>query len=141
MSLTIEDLLQKIILPKKYFSNDFDISDKFRDEATAFLSYLDQCAGEEFNPEKQPLIKEQLESLRSDAKGNVKSILDIFDYFENADLKNAQDKFDELMQRIKDDIFISTIDDHVFVNMKDKTYPISPCHPWESILSCKGGRL
>nr|WP_300186175.1 hypothetical protein [uncultured Agathobaculum sp.] len=125
MSLTIEDLFQKIILPKKYFSNDFNISDKFREESTIFLTYLDQCTGEEFNPEKQPLIKEQLESLRSDAKGNVKSILDIFDYFENADLKNAQNKFDELLQRIENDIFISTIDDYVFINVKDNTYSTS----------------
>ena len=125
MSLTIEDLFQKIILSKKYFSNDFNISDKFREESMIFLSYLDQCAGEEFNPEKQQLIKEQLESLRSIAKGNIESILDIFDCIENADQKNAQDKFDALLLSIENDIFISTIEDYVFISVEDKTYRTS----------------
>ena len=125
MTLTIEELFQKIILPKKYFSNDFNISDKFGDEATAFLSYLDQCDASEFTCEKQPEMKKQLEYVRLAAKDNIESILDIFDCFENADLKNAQDKFDGLLQRIENDIFISTIDDYVFIKTKDNTYRTS----------------
>lgn len=131
MSLKIEELFQKISLPKKYFSNDFNILDKFGDEAMAFLSYLDQCVGEEFMPEKQPLIKEQLESLRSVAKANVDTILGILNCFENADLKSAQDKFDELLQRIENDIFISTIDDYVFIKVEDKMY-------WTSFRATRG---
>lgn len=122
MTLTIEELFQKIILPKKYFSADFNISDKFKDEATAFLSYLDQCDGGEFKPEKQPEIKKQLEHVRLAAKNNINSILTIFNCFENADLKSAQDKFDELLQRTENDLFISTVDDCVYINLDSKTY-------------------
>lgn len=38
MGLEIENLMRKIALPKRYFNNDFIISDKFREEMDSFVS-------------------------------------------------------------------------------------------------------
>ena len=47
MTLTIDGLLSEISLPKRYFSNEFVIAEKFGDESTTYLQLLDRCIGDE----------------------------------------------------------------------------------------------
>ncbi len=56
------------------------------------------------------------------AKLNIDSLLNILKHYQNADLKTAQEEFDILMSRIKDDIFISSIDDWVQITTKKRTF-------------------
>ena len=49
MSLKIEDVLQRLTLPKRYFDTDFVIYEKLKDEARTFISLLEQCDGKEFD--------------------------------------------------------------------------------------------
>ena len=43
-------------------------------------------------------------------------------HHENADPKAAQTAFDILMENMKDDLFIGTIDDWIKINLKDKFF-------------------
>ena len=43
MNLKIEDLMKKIGLPKRYFNNNFVISERFGEEKERFLSLIRQC--------------------------------------------------------------------------------------------------
>lgn len=121
MSLKIEELMRKISLPKKYFNNDFIFSDKFKEEANLFLSFLYQCDGREFDVEKAEKIRIKMSEICGIAKQNICSIIKILKYYQNADLKTAQEEFDILLSRIKDDIFISSIDDYVKITSKEQT--------------------
>ncbi len=122
MELKIENLMRKIALPKRYFNNNFIISDKLREETDTFVSLLRQCNGKEFNADQEEQIKQNLAEICDIVKLNIDSVLDIIKYYENADLKTAQEEFDILMSRMKDDIFISSIDDHVQITIKEQTF-------------------
>lgn len=125
MSLKIEDLFRKIKLPKKYFDNSFVISEKYSIEAQEFLDCLENCDGSEFAKEQQNFIYAKLTQAKDIIIQNIKSIQAIYSSFENADLKTAQEEFDLLMHRIKNDIFISTIDDFIKVNINGNSITIS----------------
>lgn len=118
----MEDLLRKISLPKRYFSNTFIISDKFKEETATFLSLLSQCTGEEFDAEQEAKIQQNIYTINNIAKLNIDSILKLFSYYENADLKSAQEEFDTLMNRMEDDVFISLIDDYVQVKTEKQIF-------------------
>ncbi len=122
MALKIEEMLRKITLPKRYFNNDFIISDKFREETDAFVSFLLQCNGEEFKNDEEAKIKHKMSEICDATKLNIDSLLNILKHYQSANLKNAQEEFDILMSRIKDDIFISSIDDHVQITTNEQTF-------------------
>ncbi|MDD2361756.1 MAG: hypothetical protein PHH84_02185 [Oscillospiraceae bacterium] len=122
MELKIDNLMRKIALPKRYFNNDFIISDKFREETDTFISLLHQCSCKEFNVDQEEKIKQNLAEICDIALLNISSVLNIINYYENADLKTAQEEFDILMSRIKDDIFISSIDDWVQITTKEQNF-------------------
>lgn len=58
MNLKIEDLMKKIGLPKRYFNNNFIISEKFSEEKENFLSLIRQCNGDEFDGDKKMQLEE-----------------------------------------------------------------------------------
>ncbi|MDD4591190.1 MAG: hypothetical protein PHG06_12315 [Parabacteroides sp.] len=122
VALKIEDLMREIALPKRYFNNDFIISDKFKEETDTFVSLLHQCNGEEFDADKQANIRQMTIDISDILKLNIASILKIFKHYENADLKTTQEEFDILMSRIKDDVFISSIEDQVQINTEKQTF-------------------
>lgn len=113
MCIEIEDLLREIHLPKMYFNNDFDISEKFKEEANRYLKLLRQIDGHEFEKEKQKIIQQEMNIILDDIEKNIKSISNIFWYYENANPKAAQEELDSMMDRMKDVMFIASIDDRV----------------------------
>ncbi|MEG1884380.1 MAG: hypothetical protein RR224_11790 [Clostridia bacterium] len=122
MALKFEELLRKIALPKRYFTNNFIIADQYKEEVDAFVALLSQCSGSEFNVDKQLVIAAKTATLCETVKQNIEHIINAISFFENADLKSAQEEFDTLLNSIKDDIFISTIDDWVRIPLGEKTY-------------------
>ena len=133
MSLRIEDLLQKLTLPKRYFNNDFVIYEKFKDEAETFVSMLGQCDGKEFDVNGVAAIDGRMPDILDMAQKNIGSLLKAVEYYENDDHKAAQEAFDGLMDRMKDDVFISSIDDFVQLDFDGKTY-------WPSFRITRGSR-
>lgn len=119
MNLKIEDLMKKIGLPKRYFNNNFVISEKFSEEKEKFLSLIRQCKGDEFDGDKKMQLEESISQIIKVADNLSNIILDIFAYYENADYKRTQELMDELMLQIEKDIFIGSIDDRVYINYND----------------------
>lgn len=113
MPLKIEDFLRTLTLPKHYFSEDFNITDKFKDEAYNFLTLLNELKDSDVielaNKDKEQEFQKQLIDIVDIVAKNIESIVTIFSNYEDSDLKAAQEEFDNLMIRIKDDIFIASI--------------------------------
>lgn len=122
MNLKIEDLMKKIALPKRYFNNNFIISEKFEEEKEKFLSLIRQCKGDEFEDDKKTQIEETISQVVHVADKISDMILEIFEHYENADYKRTQELMDGLMDQLKEDIFIGSIDDRVCVNCNGKNY-------------------
>lgn len=114
--------MKKIGLPKRYFNNNFIISEKFSEEKEKFLFLIKQCKGDEFDGDKKKQLEESVSQIIEVADNISNIILDIFDYYENADYKRTQELMDELMLQIEKDIFIGSIDDHVCINCNGDNY-------------------
>lgn len=120
MGLRIEDFLREIDLPKRYYDVDFDISEKFLEEASICMKQLALIDGNEFeDQDKQEIIKREINQVINEIDQNFKSVINIFKYYENSDLKAAQEELDAMMCRLADDIFISTIDDWLKLPSED----------------------
>lgn len=112
--MKIEDFLREMDLPKRYFNVDFDISEKFVEEAEICMKQLTFIDGNEFeDTDKQDAIQKEIKKVIKDIAQNFQSVINIFKYYENADPKSAQEELDDMMCRLGDGIFISTIDDWI----------------------------
>lgn len=110
--MNIEDLLKSLELPKKYYDSNFDISEKYAEEAKIFIEGIGKIDGAEFaDKDQQEQIQEKFKLLIPIAEENVCRILDVFKYYEGSDPKRAQEEFDAMMDSLASVIFISTIDD------------------------------
>ena len=123
MGIKIEDLLAtRIALPKRYYNSNFNISDKFKQETIKFLELIKQIDGHEFSEDKQKLIQQKIKGIVPDIEENMESIEHIFDFYENANPKEAQEEMDKMMNRLDDVLLISTIDDRVIINVDGKQF-------------------
>lgn len=120
MNIKIEDLLRKITLPKRYFNEKFDIREKFKYETDKYLNLLKLVDGSEFEKDRAEIIQKKLKDTLGDIQKNIDSIINILTYYENANPKAAQEEIDMMMERIKYDIFIASIDDRVKIYSKGK---------------------
>lgn len=59
MSIKIEDFLRKISLPKRYFNDNFDICQKYKDETDDYLKLLRMIDGSEFEEHKKDKIQQK----------------------------------------------------------------------------------
>ena len=60
--------------------------------------------------------------IRHSIEQNFVFISEVLTHHENADPKAAQIAFDMLMENIKDDLFVGTIDDWTRIDLGDKSY-------------------
>ena len=118
----IEDFLRKISLPKRYFGGDFVIAEKYEEEKTSFFESFEQCDGSEFSEPNHQKAAAVLSDIRQAIEQNFAFISAVLTHHENADPKAAQIAFDALMENIKDDLFIGTIDDWTRIIVGDKSY-------------------
>lgn len=121
-NMSIEDFLRKITLPKRYFGENFVIAKKFEEEKTSFFKNFVLCDGSEFSEPQHQKAAKVLSDIRHSIEQNFESILEVLAYHENADPKASQIAFDTLMENIKDDLFIGTIDDWLKINVGDKSF-------------------
>lgn len=106
----MEYILKQISLPKRYFDNDFVIADQFEKEKDRFLDILGQYNADDINDDKyKGYMLFKMKHVIDEAKKVSEIILDIFKCHENADSKGAQELMDQLMEFIKDDIFVGSI--------------------------------
>lgn len=113
MNLKIENMMRKIILPKRYFDNTFIIAEKFSEEMENFILLLKTCSGEEFDTSKKSIIKNEIKQVIKEAQVISDNIIKIFECYENSDYKSAQELMDEIMTQLEKEIFVGTIDDRI----------------------------
>ena len=118
MSIRVEDCLRKIKLPKRYFNDKFDICEKFKEEAEEYLKLLKLIDGSEFEPDKADMIQNRITDITDEIQKNVDAIINIFTYHEEANPKAVQEEMDAMMERMKSDIFIVSIDDWLKLNTR-----------------------
>lgn len=122
MSLNIEDFLRKITLPKRYFGGNFVIAEKFEEEKASFFESFVRCNGSEFSESEHQKAAAVLSDIRHSIEQNFAFISEVLTYHENADPKASQIAFDTLMENIKDDLFVGTIDDWIKIDVGDKSF-------------------
>lgn len=115
MGIKIEDFLRCTALPKRYFDVSFDIAEKYKEETEAYVRLLKMIDGNEFKPENQKVVKEKMADILVEVKKNFDAVSNIFEKYENANPKEAQEELDAMMDCLKDDIFIASIDDWVYL--------------------------
>lgn len=120
--MSIEDFLRKISLPKRYSDDNFVIAEKFEEEKISFFESFEQCDGNEFSEPNCKKAAAILSDIRHSIEQNFAFISEVLTHHENADPKAAQIAFDSLMENIKDDLFIGTIDDRVRVDVEDESF-------------------
>lgn len=120
--ISIDDFLRKLTLPIRYFGGEFVIAEKYKEEERAFFDNYIRLNGSEFPKSKQQKVMAALSDIRHSIEQNFKLISEIFSYHESADLKDAQIAFDTLMENIKNDLFIGTIDDTIRIDSGGKHF-------------------
>lgn len=78
--------------------------------------------GSEFEKDKAEMIQNSLKDSIEEIQKNINSIVHIFTYHEEANPKAAQEEIDAMMERMKKEIFIASIDDWVKIDIKDKYF-------------------
>ena len=122
MAIKIEDFLRKILLPKRYLNDNFDICQKYKDETDEYLKFLGMIDGSEFEEYKRDKIQQRLNGARAEIEENINSIISVFNYYEGANPKAAQEEMDIMMERMKTDLFVASIDDWVKVSVSGASF-------------------
>ena len=74
--MCIEDFLKSLELPKKYYDSNFDISEKYAEEANIFIEGLKKIDVVEFSSaEKQEKIVDKFNLLIQNAEKSVHKVL------------------------------------------------------------------
>lgn len=90
--MLIEEFLKSLELPKKYYDSNFNIAEKYEEEADLFINGLKKIDVAEFTDDKRKEIMGMLKNIFPDVKANIHRILEVFKYYEGADLKRAQEE-------------------------------------------------
>lgn len=107
--IQLEELLNKLDLPKKYYNSDFDIVKKYEEEIEKFENLVLKI------DDNSKIIQEKLQRAIFLIRQSKQHILKVFDYYECSNPKCAQEEFDSMMNSIKEYFFIATIDDRVLI--------------------------
>ncbi len=118
--MLIEEFLKSLELPKKYYDSNFNIAEKYEEEADLFINGLKKIDVDEFTDDKRKEIMSMLKNIFPDVKANIHRILEVFKYYEGADPKRAQEEFDVVMDCLHSAMFISTMDDWNEVDTPDE---------------------
>ncbi len=110
--MDIEDFLKNQKLPKKYYDSNFDIVGKYIKEAKTFIEGLKKVDHVKVDSEeKQEQLKGAIKQVIPNIESNICKILKVFHYYEKANPKRAQEEFDDVMELLNPEMFVSTIDD------------------------------
>lgn len=110
MKLDTNSFFMKISLPKRYYDN-YIISQKYNYESKKFFEYFDEFCPTELEKDKQNKVVTKLKNIRDDIQNNFNSINKVFKFYEDIDIAKAQIEFENFMDSIKNDLFLTTIDD------------------------------
>ena len=76
--MNINQLLDAISLPKRYFSESFVIGVKFKDEIERYFELLDECEETDLNPDDSIKFQQNLMESKTVASDIAQKIIAIF---------------------------------------------------------------
>lgn len=107
--MQIEELLKCLSLPKRYYGETFVIREKLKEENKKFQRDLKACISDKKAASWVNAVNKTIKYAARKSQ-RVFCLLDAaIKRYEDADLKAAQEAFDELMDTIKSDLFYSTL--------------------------------
>lgn len=121
--MKLNEILNHIYLPKRYYDDKFSIVEKLRAEIDNYINLLEGWVEDDLEEEKQKVIKKSINEIILKVKDVSKKIDIILNNYFLSDFKSVQECFDELMTTLRDDLFITGMDDyiHIYVHFHDKT--------------------
>lgn len=122
MGLSIEEFLYSIDLPKSYFDANFDMKNRFREEANKYLEFVNELDIHFKNEEEKSKYETKLMDSKDIIEENIESINEIFKYYEESDFKNVQIEVDNLMDSLKEYIFLTSLKGMVKIDLPKKRY-------------------
>ena len=117
---SIENFMVSLELPKQYFGEEFVIIDKLAEEARIFVSELKNCDGSEFSPEQCKAVKSMIDRVSISTTVHFSLLQTVLKYYEESDVKAAQEKFDSMMKEVEPSLFVGTVSGVVRFNIKEK---------------------
>ena len=99
--MNINQLLDAISLPKRYFSESFVIGVKFKDEIERYFELLDECEETDLNPDDSIKFQQNLMESKTVASDIAQKIIAIFKSYEDSNYKDTQELFDAIMESLK----------------------------------------
>lgn len=123
--MNINQLLDAISLPKRYFSESFVIGVKFKDEIERYFELLDECEETDLNPDDSIKFQQNLMESKTVASDIAQKIIAIFKSYEDSNYKDTQELFDAIMESLKPIFFISFMNGRIDMQVKEKH--ISTC--------------
>lgn len=81
MGLSIEEFLYSIDLPKSYFDANFDMKNRFREEANKYLELVNELDIYFKNEEEKSKYETKLMNSKDIIEENIESINEIFKYY------------------------------------------------------------
>ena len=69
--MPIEEFLKSLELPKKYYDSNFDISEKYAEEAEIFIKRLKEVDVSEFQEDKREQAINMIKIILPDAEANI----------------------------------------------------------------------
>ena len=123
--MNINQLLDAISLPKRYFSESFVIGVKFKDEIERYFELLEECEETDLNPADSIILQQNLMESKTVASDIAQKIIAIFKSYENSNYKDTQELFDAIMESLKPIFFISFMNGRIDMQVKEKH--ISTC--------------
>lgn len=122
--MDIRELLTSINLPIKYYS-DFDMLEKLEEEALRYINVLGEYDCDDFKGEQKEKLKEKISEVKKEVEIINCNLVETLKCYENADPKKAQENFELIMDRLKDDLFVSTMDGWVSIDKYQTVFHIN----------------
>ena len=122
--MQIEEFLRSLPLPKRYYGETFNICEKLNNEKTKYQKGLAACiADEKANPMSKAINKAIRYAERKSEKV-FRLLNSTLRQYENADLKAAQENFEQLMIVIKENLFYATLFEEIKLSTEKGTFRI-----------------
>lgn len=122
--MEINQLLDEIDLPKRYFSEAFIIGEKFEEESNKYLTLLEECEECDLDTDKKLKFNEKLNESKKIANEITEKIIEIFKCYEESDYKASQELLDEVMRILKPSLFMSLMNGRAYIPFGEKLLSI-----------------
>lgn len=99
--------------------------EKLEEEALRYINVLGEYDCDDFKGEQKEKLKEKISEVKKEVEIINCNLVETLKCYENADPKKAQENFELIMDRLKDDLFVSTMDGWVSIDKYQTVFHIN----------------